>query len=923
MDPVGTISLVYEVSKDLYTYYRAVKECDTDIEELRTKLLSLQQISSHLIKTLKRDGMKAEDQSSVDSTIIECAKATGELKCTLDNIKRDTAEPQSALDKLKSAGRKAVYPFKNSTIAGLTEHVKTCQDALQYAISVLQLNVGATTIEQLQKVDAKLVAGEASLEAALQDLKLSNETATDEIVQHLLQQRMMLKNAKALEKAEAILKTLVYPEMHNRRHQIPDAHDDSLGWLFTEECNKYPELMDLLTFLNEENGLFWVQGKPASGKSTFLKYLLNRTRGLDKLWEWMGAREVVFVSHFCWIAGSTMQKSQQGLLQSLLHQVLGTNMALVPIACSSRWAADAGHTSWYEKELWDSLFDAVAASDKRICFFIDGLDEVEPERCHVKIAKNILKLSTYENVKVIASSRPWSDFEDAFQTPGKVLTLEKVNRLSIVNYVRAEMNANDRGQTFSLVNWECLQEQWDRLRSHHTHERAHVFVERLVTRADGVFLWIQLIMDALCKHLAWRCPITVLEGYVDSFPSELEHYFREMIFKRIHSSLISETAMALLIALQGHAPLSSFALLCEYSDSGSSCLIDPDFVSNVPCSTCTLAELKDTIRETMNFLRTCCRDLLNCKSLQEYFDQCSDQGMSYMFRTRSIDFTHRTLYDFLHTADMQLLLAKHAPEHFMNESLAPQLAVASWNMSVVGVYDNLDVNSIWRELGEWSHEINKRPTRKYRETLRAVEEAALHHFNGVEEAPSTSGQRFADSYRVCVDVAGLSLELARGGLYSFTDSLVEITPYLLSYTDHLPYLLFRSSWFTVRDEKRTAILRKSLEAGVDPNRPFPETKDHITLWLSFLHHAIPNQTAASSEGSDRVSAIDPAEAPEGFSEIRKICVDKDTQETIRLFIHCGADLKSETVAMLSAHLPMTTDSGWPELLHTTPHGETP
>lgn len=42
-DPVGVTSLVYEVSKDLYPYYRALKHCDADIKELRAQLLWLQQ----------------------------------------------------------------------------------------------------------------------------------------------------------------------------------------------------------------------------------------------------------------------------------------------------------------------------------------------------------------------------------------------------------------------------------------------------------------------------------------------------------------------------------------------------------------------------------------------------------------------------------------------------------------------------------------------------------------------------------------------------------------------------------------------------------------------------------------------------------------------------------------------------------------
>ena len=53
MDPVGVISLVIDVSKDLYTYYRAVRDCDTDIKELRTQLLLLHHTAGSLTAALK------------------------------------------------------------------------------------------------------------------------------------------------------------------------------------------------------------------------------------------------------------------------------------------------------------------------------------------------------------------------------------------------------------------------------------------------------------------------------------------------------------------------------------------------------------------------------------------------------------------------------------------------------------------------------------------------------------------------------------------------------------------------------------------------------------------------------------------------------------------------------------------------------
>jgi hypothetical protein len=277
MDPVGVIGLVIDVSKDLYAYYRAASDCDSDIKELRTQLLLLQHTAASLTTALNRDGLSAEDKSQVNLASTKCEDVAGELKSALERIRGDGVQPQTALKKMKAAGRKAVYPFKKSTIAGLADDVESCQDALQVAISVLQLNVGATTIEQLVKLDDKLVASTTALESALEDLALANDTAKDEILRHLLQNRKLLTEERNERKAVSIVESLRYLQMFDRERQVSTADNSTLSGMFTGERSKHhPEIKSLLAFLEGSSGLFWVRGKPASGKSTFIKYLLSR-----------------------------------------------------------------------------------------------------------------------------------------------------------------------------------------------------------------------------------------------------------------------------------------------------------------------------------------------------------------------------------------------------------------------------------------------------------------------------------------------------------------------------------------------------------------------------------------------------------------------------------------------------------------------
>lgn len=926
MDPVGLIGLIYDVSKDLYTYYITIKECETDIKELRTQLLLLQHMSSTVTKALQHDGLRNEDKTQVDEAVRHCGAAAAELKSALDKIKLDVPHPQKILEKLKTVGRKAVYPFKKSTIAGLTEEIETCQDGLRMAISILQLNISAASVEQLRELDTKLETGTTKLELAFRDLEKSNTLANDEIIQELSRQRKMLMDDAEKRNAFAIVDSLKYPEMLERRHSIPEADESSLGWLFTQKSCEYPEVTNLMTFLSQENGLFWIQGKPASGKSTFVKYLLNRSQGRDKRWSWTGAREVVFASHFCWIAGTPMQKSQQGLLQTLLYQTLSSDLALVPIACRSQWATGANHGSWYIKELWDCLYAAIAASEKRICFFIDGVDEIEPEKDHIPIAKAIVRLSACANVKVITSSRPWPEFERIFKGNGRVLMMESANRISIVNYIREELESKSTDETFSNVSWSCIESGCGcTLKVRERHDDAYFLVQSIVDGANGVFLWVALILEAVRRHVDLGCPIAVLRSYIDTLPNTLEEYFRTMIFKRTHESLISETAMVLKIAsLAPLCSISDFTLVFQYTDSGVSWLTDPNFCSTLPCSTCTLDELEDIIQKTAQRLNGCCRDLITCSSwcrppvIGVYDTVCTGRYHTAGF----IKFTHRTIFDFLHTPEMQSTLERHIPKHFMEDSFQDQLRIAACKLALTDENARHSVFYPWQKL---SLSIRGKLGGRYSHLAAITEEVALHQFETLTKSvalPVSPRQWLSED--VCTS---LSIELSAYGLFSFTDTVMHLAPQLLASALDVSIALNGRNVLFGHDRKNSlGILSRLLQAGLDSNvqlDDYPGIDHRDTVWRIFVRQLRSNtHDDPESETGSHESCI--AQRHQDLSgdnrniEQENLLSDLDVQAAVKLFIEFGADLTFEDAAMLNSCMPQTMAGGreWSEFLIT-------
>jgi hypothetical protein len=124
MDPGTALAvpgLASDAVKGLYDYYRAWKHCDGDVAELRAHMLWLHSAFQTAKRLLTRSGISSHDRSLVESALVGCQQATEELNEVLAKIKSKDGQPQTALQKLKTHGRKAIYPFKKLTIQSLAE----------------------------------------------------------------------------------------------------------------------------------------------------------------------------------------------------------------------------------------------------------------------------------------------------------------------------------------------------------------------------------------------------------------------------------------------------------------------------------------------------------------------------------------------------------------------------------------------------------------------------------------------------------------------------------------------------------------------------------------------------------------------------------------------------------------------------------
>ncbi|KAK4177879.1 hypothetical protein QBC36DRAFT_370393 [Triangularia setosa] len=97
--------------------------------------------------------------------------------------------------------------------------------------------------------------------------------------------------------------------MSMRYDIIPKAHDSTLTWAFQSQTHPaatkdFPSFRD---WLSKEEGIFWVTGKPGSGKSTFLKFAADHSVTQKHLTEWSDGQKLILATplfHYLWQSDS-------------------------------------------------------------------------------------------------------------------------------------------------------------------------------------------------------------------------------------------------------------------------------------------------------------------------------------------------------------------------------------------------------------------------------------------------------------------------------------------------------------------------------------------------------------------------------------------------------------------------------------------
>lgn len=148
----------------------------------------------------------------------------------------------------------------------------------------------------------------------------------------------------------------------------------------------------------------------------------------------------------------------------------------------------------------------------KLCLFIDGLDEYDG--LEVDIARLFKGIALSSNVKVCVSSRPHVPFEDAFAMRPR-LRLQGLTDKDLSRFIEDRLVHDEMMESLAAQEPEQCQE----------------LVRGIAVEAQGVFLWVVLVVRALINGLSQGDGISELQLRLKALPKDLDQLYGLMILK--------------------------------------------------------------------------------------------------------------------------------------------------------------------------------------------------------------------------------------------------------------------------------------------------------------------------------------------------------------------------------------------------------
>ncbi|TDZ15835.1 Vegetative incompatibility protein HET-E-1 [Colletotrichum orbiculare MAFF 240422] len=344
---------------------------------------------------------------------------------------------------------------------------------------------------------------------------------------------------------DACLSSLLFTELHARRDRVAYSEENTSNWIWSN-----PTYQD---WLKLDSGFLWIFGKAGSGKSTLGAYL-QRSLSRDK----DGATLLDF---FYSARAGPSERGHVYMLRSVLYQMLHKSAALYP-AFQGFYRKSYGRPApqWTFEDLEQCMYVLQFAKEREMvkgCTYllvIDGLDESEdndvsgvPRERALNMLSRLCLPNGNHTFKIIALSRNETVIKRHIPTR-HFLDMKDMNKRDIEQIIDADIKRmwQKIRHSADLPNVSS-EDHPDVYESDKKHYKLDVIRQRLIDHADGVILWVVLVLRELGALFEDpSCTPTRILKALDQIPENLEDLYEDM-FVRLRASPTRSHAKAALL----------------------------------------------------------------------------------------------------------------------------------------------------------------------------------------------------------------------------------------------------------------------------------------------------------------------------------------------------------------------------------------
>ena len=491
----------------------------------------------------------------------------------------------------------------------------------------------------------------------------------------------------------AVLSRLFFEAIRSREYDIGSAYSDTFEWIYDYQIQGQCAWSSFPDWVLNGHGCYWVNGKAGSGKSTLMKFISDNPKQISLLRKWSKEDRLITASFYSWNFGSVLQRTFDGMLRSLLHDILSQIPELIPhvlpyyfqsavqrvlgkVASLGEDTDERRFSDVHEHMLSELKrgLEILATQDVhalRIFILIDGIDEFQGN--HAEISAFLTSLAS-DRFKVVISSRPIPVCVQEFAACEQ-LRLQDLTAGDMRKYAEIFLNRHQRFCEMREVNSsQCLK-----------------LLDDLVTKAEGVFLWTTLASASLKEGLDNYDSLRELQERLQELPPGLELLYKHMLAK-LPSRYRHEASEIFKLVLQEkqlaerwpfNSILMSFALLIPNQRQQADM---PHLLSE--------RQLIARHKEVEGRLRSRCWGLVEVRA--------DDMTLSIENILNSrIEFLHRTVADFLSAEEVQqdLILTSVSPGFDPTTRLAGAcLQLFKANLTQLTLQQNLNIKRLSVEM---------------------------------------------------------------------------------------------------------------------------------------------------------------------------------------------------------------------------------